>query len=86
MRFMRARFARGILLLGSLLPVPTAQATIGAEFPFQLREGFIWVNVRGVGSVEPLHFLLDSGVVDLSALSEKTLGLHGLEQAPQVLP
>ena len=61
------------------LQTPAAQTpTCAAEFPFQFREGMIWLEVRSPKSGEPLNFLLDSGaglgVINLS--TAKRLGLH----------
>jgi predicted aspartyl protease len=49
------------------------------EFPFELREGFIWVRANVAESSEPLHFLLDTGaeVSTLNAETAKRLKLKG---------
>ena len=48
-----------------------------AEFPFEYREGLLWVEVSLAQSEKPLHFLLDTGaganVINLS--TAKRLGL-----------
>ena len=53
-------------------------ATSPTEFPFEYREGLIWVRVQVAESREPLRFLLDSGaevsVVNLD--TAKRLGLR----------
>jgi hypothetical protein len=36
-------------------------SSVIAEFPFQLREGLIWIEVRAPQSVQPLNFMLDTG-------------------------
>lgn len=74
---MRVRFTVWVLLAGALLQVPTAGAAVIQEFPFQLREGFIWVDVHAEGLAEPLHFLLDSGasVSVINLQTAKKLGL-----------
>ena len=54
-----------------------AAPTSPTEFPFEYREGLIWVRVQVAESREPLRFLLDSGaevsVVNLD--TAKRLGL-----------
>ena len=49
------------------------------EVPFDLRDGFIWINVTVSGVQQPLHFLLDSGaqVSVINASTAKSLGLEG---------
>jgi hypothetical protein len=58
---MSVRLGLKLLLTAALLPVPAAGAAATQEFPFELREGFIWVKVRVAESAAPLNFLLDSG-------------------------
>jgi hypothetical protein len=74
---MLARLALKVLLAAALSPVQAAGQDSAREFPFEFREGLIWVKVRVPESVEPLNFLLDSGasvsVVRLRAA--KRLGL-----------
>jgi hypothetical protein len=36
-------------------------SSVLAEFPFQLLEGMIWIDLRVPQSAQPLHFMLDSG-------------------------
>ena len=52
-------------------------ASSPTEFPFEYREGLLWVQVQVAGSREPLRFLLDSGaevsVVNLD--TAKRLGM-----------
>lgn len=52
---------------------------VEAEFPFELRDGFIWVKVAAKESAVPLNFILDSGaaVSTLNADSATRLGLSG---------
>jgi len=38
-----------------------ATSTALAEFPFQFREGFLWVEVAVPQPEEPLNFLVDTG-------------------------
>jgi hypothetical protein len=47
-----------------LLALAQAQADSSPdtpEFPFQLRDGLIWIQVRVPQSVQPLNFMLDTG-------------------------
>jgi len=60
-----------ITLLAACLGRVASGAT-PAEFPFELREGLIWVEVRVAESPAPLHFLLDSGA-GLSVINLGTL-------------
>ncbi len=55
---------------------------VQAEFPFELRDGFIWVKVTAKESSTPLNFILDSGaaVSTLNSDSGTRLGLHGGER------
>ena len=54
-----------------------AAAASATEFPFEYREGLLWVQVQAAESKEPLRFMLDSGaqvsVVNLD--TAKRLGL-----------
>jgi hypothetical protein len=46
-------------------------ATAPVEFPFEYREGLLWVQVQVAASREPLRFLLDSGA-EVSVLNLDT--------------
>src|SRR5581483_11973812 len=65
-----------ILSVFALVRVQAASAVL-AEFPFQFREGFLWIEVTIPQSEKPLNFLLDTGagvsVINLSAA--KRIGL-----------
>jgi hypothetical protein len=54
-----------------------------AEFPFQLQDGFIRLDVRLQNSSEPLHFLLDSGA-DVSVINLSTVQRLGLRLGRRV--
>lgn len=49
-----------------------AESVSAAEFPFECRDGFLWVKVHVPQSAAPLNFLLDTGasvsVINLEAL------------------
>lgn len=65
-----------ILLVAIITVLRTQGARIIAEFPFELREGLLWIEVEDGPSGERLNFLLDTGagvsVVNLS--TAKRLG------------
>ena len=64
-------------MAAGLLQEPIAAAAVGGEFPFELKEGLIWVKVRTPGSAEPLNFLLDSGA-SASVINLRTAERLGL--------
>jgi hypothetical protein len=47
------------------------QCPVVSEFPFQFREGLIWLEVKVPQSPQPLQFLLDSGA-EVSVLNLRT--------------
>jgi len=55
---------------------------IEAEFPFEFREGFIWVKVVSPESSAPLNFIFDSGaaVSTINAGAAQRLGLNSGER------
>ncbi|MBI3852995.1 MAG: hypothetical protein HY298_22305 [Verrucomicrobia bacterium] len=63
MRF--CRYAMFLLIVAGV----QFKAQAGQDFPFEFRDGLIWVRVSVANSPEPLNFLLDSGagvsVIDL---------------------
>ena len=80
---MRARNGLTILFAAALLQVPAAGAAASEEFPFELRDGFIWVKVRAPGLTEPLSFLLDSGA-GVSVINLRTAEKVGLKLGSRV--
>ncbi len=62
-----------------VLQVFPALARTSQEMPFNLRDGFIWVNVTVPRAERPLHFLLDSGaqVSVINASTAESLRLKG---------
>jgi hypothetical protein len=80
---MRARPGLSLLFAATLLQVPAIGAPARGEFPFQLKEGFIWVKVRAPQSAEPLNFLLDSGA-SVSVINLRTAQSLGLKLGKQV--
>ena len=56
---------------------------VEAEFPFDLRDGFIWLKVTVKESPAPLNFILDSGAA-VSTLNSATARNLGLSDGRQV--
>jgi hypothetical protein len=77
---MRLSLSSAVLLtaVSAILPV-TAAESCAAEFPFELREGLIWLKVSVRESAKPLNFLLDSGanlsVINLPAARQLGLAI-----------
>ncbi|MCW5555516.1 MAG: aspartyl protease family protein [Verrucomicrobiae bacterium] len=57
--------------------------SVPAEFPFQLREGLLWVEVNTPESAKPLNFLLDTGA-EVSVINLSTAKRLGFSLAPKV--
>jgi len=84
----RCRLLAVMVFAAALLQLQAAPVTL-AEFPFQFREGLLWVEVTLPQSEKPLNFLLDTGagvsVINLN--TAKRLGIklgqevtvHGVE-------
>jgi predicted aspartyl protease len=60
-----------------------ATPTTLTEFPFQFREGLLWVEVTTPESAKPLNFLLDTGA-EVSVINLSTAKRLGLSLAPKV--
>ena len=58
-------------------------ASSTTEFPFEYREGLLWVQVQVAGSREPLRFLLDSGA-EVSVVNLDTAKHLGMTLAEKV--
>jgi hypothetical protein len=58
---MSVRFGSMVLLSASLLSARAARTPSANEFPFEFREGLIWLEVSIPEAAKPLNFLLDSG-------------------------
>ena len=73
---MRCRFCTVLIFAAAIFRLHAAPVTLD-EFPFQFREGLLWIEVNIPQSEKPLHFLLDTGagasVINLS--TAKRLGL-----------
>jgi hypothetical protein len=65
-----------IILTLLIAPLIRIQGAV-TEFPFESREGLLWVQVRSALTEEKLNFLLDSGasVTTLNLAAAKRLGL-----------
>jgi hypothetical protein len=61
-----------LVLAGAVLAAPAAEDVARKEFPFEYRDGLIWVQVEVRESRAPLNFLLDSGA-GLSVVNMSTL-------------
>lgn len=66
--------------LGTALGLGGSSASaFAAEFPFEFREGLLWVGVQAESAARPLQFLFDTGaqvsVVDLAVARELGLAL-----------
>jgi hypothetical protein len=76
----KAHFVRLIyaitILIASQIPV---LALTPQEIPFELRDGFVWIEVAAARADRPLHFLLDSGaqVSVVNSTVGKKLGMQG---------
>jgi len=58
-------------------------STVLSEFPFQYREGLLWVEVTILQSDKPLNFLLDTGA-GVSAINLNTAKRIGLKLGQEV--
>ena len=66
-----------MLFVAALLRVQAAESSARAEFPFQFREGLLWIEVTVPQSEKRLNFLLDTGA-SVSVLNLKTARRLGL--------
>jgi len=71
-----------VLVVIALVQVRAASTTL-AEFPFQLREGFLWIKVKTSESEKPLNFLVDTGA-GVSAINLNTAKRIGLKLGREV--
>jgi hypothetical protein len=60
MLVVRSLLCAMLFLVAAFLQVQAAPTTL-AEFPFEFREGMLWVQVSITQSEKPLNFLLDTG-------------------------
>ncbi len=79
---MRSRLFAVVVFVAALLRLQAAETTL-AEFPFQFREGLLWVEVATPESAKPLNFLLDTGA-EVSVINLTTAKRLGLKLAPKV--
>jgi hypothetical protein len=72
----RSRLCAMLFFVAALLQV-RAGSTVLAEFPFEFREGLLWIQVAVPQSQRPLNFLMDTGagasVINLN--TAKRIGL-----------
>jgi hypothetical protein len=78
----RCRLFATIILFAAFFQLQSAPATL-AEFPFQYREGLLWVEVTIPQSDKPLNFLLDTGA-GASAINLNTAKRIGLKLGQEV--
>ena len=78
----RCRLLAIIIFVIALSRLQAASVTL-AEFPFQFREGLLWVEVTMPQSDKPLNFLLDTGA-GVSAINLNTARRIGLKLGPEV--
>lgn len=78
-----ARLCAVIVFVIALLRVNAAPTTL-AEFPFEFREGFLWVEVIVRQSKEPLNFLVDTGA-GVSVINLSTAKRIGLKLGQEVM-
>jgi hypothetical protein len=71
-----------VIFVAAILRLQAAPTAL-AEFPYQLREGLLWVEVTTTESVKPLNFLLDTGA-EVSVINLTTAKRLGLALAPKV--
>lgn len=79
---MRSRLIAVVFSIAALLKLQAAPATL-AGFPFQFREGLLWVEVTTPQSAKPLNFLLDTGA-SASVVNLSTARQLGLKLGPRV--
>jgi hypothetical protein len=78
----RCRLFATIILFAAFFQLQAAPATL-AEFPFQYREGLLWVEVTIPQSDKPLNFLLDTGA-GVSAINLNTAKRIGLKLGQEI--
>ena len=78
----RCRLFVIIILVAALFQSQAAPVAL-AEFPFQYREGLLWIEVTIPQSRKPLNFLLDTGA-GVSAINLNTAKRIGLKLGPEV--
>jgi hypothetical protein len=76
---MRSRICAVILFMTALLEGVAGETASAFEFPFEFREGLIWLKVETRESDTPLNFLLDTGasVSVINLPTAQKLGLKG---------
>lgn len=81
--------ARGVrvlllaILLQATFPGMSAASSSADQFPFEHRDGLLWVRVNVAEAAKPLDFLLDSGA-GVSAIDLRTVRRLGLKLGQRV--
>lgn len=78
----RNRLCFVVTLIAALFQAHAAP-TIQAEFPFEFREGLLWIEVNIPQSEKPLNFLVDTGA-GVSVINLNTAKRLGLKPGRQV--
>jgi len=78
----RCRLLAVMVFAAALLQLQAAPVSL-AEFPFQFREGLLWVEVTLPQSEKPLNFLLDTGA-GVSVINLNTAKRIGLKLGQEV--
>lgn len=78
------RFVCAVILSVFALVRVQATSAVLAEFPFQFREGFLWIEVTIPQSEKPLNFLLDTGA-GVSVINLSTAKRIGLKLGQEVM-
>jgi hypothetical protein len=73
-----------VLISGAALAGVQAASVSLAEFPFEFREGFLWVEVNVPQSPKPLNFLVDTGA-GVSVINLNTAKRIGLKLGREVM-
>ena len=79
---MRCRLFATVVLVAALFRLQAAPVAL-AEFPFQYREGLLWIEVTIPQSDKPLNFLVDTGA-GVSAINLNTAKRIGLKLGQEV--
>ncbi len=80
---MRGRLCAVLTFAAALAGVQAASVSL-AEFPFEFREGLLWVEVNVPQSKKPLNFLVDTGA-GVSVINLSTAKRIGLKLGREVM-
>ncbi len=80
---MRCCFCAVLFFAAALAGVQAASVSL-AEFPFEFREGLLWIEVKVPQSEKPLNFLMDTGA-GVSVINLNTAKRIGLNLGREVM-